>query len=61
MQILTSNKGLGFLDVSKSNLQISQAEELAVESHFSRQERCAFAKVPAHLQNEKSSSFESPS
>lgn len=57
----TSIMGLGFRDVWKLNLQISQADELAVESHFSRQDLCAMARVPAHLQKENSSSLLSPS
>ena len=53
--------GRGLLAVWKLNLQISQADELAVDNHFSRQERWAIAQLPEHLQKEKSSSLLSPS
>jgi hypothetical protein len=52
--------GLGLRDVWKLNLHISQADELAVDSHFSRQDLWAIATVPEHLQKEKSSSLLSP-
>lgn len=53
--------GRGLREVWKLNLQISQVDELAVDSHFSRQVRWAMATVPEHLQKEKSSSLLSPS